>query len=196
MAARSQGFISLVRHKLSCERVVHRVVVKRGKNVVTCFKWCLFTSQSWCKWESYVCAKCFMGPFIYYVRTEGGRGSSAMRTPMYCCHSDVIICAYRVGGWVWNLRICAYVINEWPLCEIRLPSILLRSKFLRSSRSKDFVLVQLFKLLFVIDTYCVVLSFRQLMVSRSCLILLLYYVLKTMSLTRYMQSPCSWPTIL
>ena len=34
------------------------------------------------------------GPFIYYVRTEGG--SSAMRTPMYCCHSDVIICAYRV----------------------------------------------------------------------------------------------------
>ena len=25
-------------------------------------------------------------------------GSSAMRTPMYCCHSDVIICAYRVGG--------------------------------------------------------------------------------------------------
>ena len=64
------------------------------------------------------------------------------------------------------------------VCEIRLPSILLCSKFLRSSRSKDFVLVQLFKLLFVIDTYCVVLSFRQLMLSCSCLVLLLHYVLK------------------
>ena len=30
-----------------------------------------------------------------------------MRTPMYCCHSDVII--------------CAYVINEWPL-NTQLPS--------------------------------------------------------------------------
>ena len=37
------------------------------------------------------------GPFIYYIRTEGG--SSAMRTPMYCCHSDVIICAYISEIW-------------------------------------------------------------------------------------------------
>ena len=30
---------------------------------------------------------------------KGVGGSSAMRTPMHCCHSDVIICAYRaVGG--------------------------------------------------------------------------------------------------
>ena len=48
----------------------------------------------------------------YAVRTEGGRGSSAMRTPMYCCHSDVIICAYRgrgVGLKSWNLCVC----NKW-----------------------------------------------------------------------------------
>ena len=28
---------------------------------------------------------------------QKGVGSSAVRMPMYCCHSDVIICAYR--GW-------------------------------------------------------------------------------------------------
>ena len=32
------------------------------------------------------------------VRTEGGRGSSALRMLMYCCHSDVIICTNRVSG--------------------------------------------------------------------------------------------------
>ena len=51
---------------------------------------------------------------IHLVRTHrrGVGGSSAMRTPMYCCHSDVIICAYRGGsGWVWNLEIGAYVIK-------------------------------------------------------------------------------------
>ena len=35
--------------------------------------------------------------------------------PMYCCHSDVITCAYKVGEWVRNPEIFAYVINEWPL---------------------------------------------------------------------------------
>ena len=37
---------------------------------------------------------------IHLVRTarRGVGGSSALRTPMYCFHSDVIICAYRGGG--------------------------------------------------------------------------------------------------
>ena len=38
---------------------------------------------------------------IHLLRTHrrGVGGTSAMRTPMYCLHSDVIICAYRgVGG--------------------------------------------------------------------------------------------------
>ena len=39
---------------------------------------------------------------IHLVRTHrrGVGGSSAMRTSMYCRHSDVIIRAYRVDGWV------------------------------------------------------------------------------------------------
>ena len=32
-----------------------------------------------------------------------------MRTPMYCCHSDVIIYAYRVGGWVGGSEIREFV---------------------------------------------------------------------------------------
>ena len=48
-----------------------------------------------------------------YLRTEGLGGSSAMRTPVYCCHSDVIITVYKVRGWVWNLGFCAYVIYEY-----------------------------------------------------------------------------------
>ena len=37
---------------------------------------------------------------IHLVRTaqRGEGGSSALRTPMYCFHSDVIICAYRRVG--------------------------------------------------------------------------------------------------
>ena len=35
--------------------------------------------------------------FITYA-PKGLGGSSAMRTRMYFCHSDVIICAYRVGA--------------------------------------------------------------------------------------------------
>ena len=54
---------------------------------------------------------------IHLLRThQYGVGiSSAIRTLMYCCHSDIIICAYRVSGWVWNPGICAYVLNECPL---------------------------------------------------------------------------------
>ena len=48
-----------------------------------------------------------------YVRTEEGWGSNAVR--MFCCHSDVIICAYRVGEWVWNFEICACAPNVRPL---------------------------------------------------------------------------------
>ena len=43
---------------------------------------------------------------------KGVGGSRAMRTPMHCCHRDVIICAYR-GEWVGlkssNLCVC----NKW-----------------------------------------------------------------------------------
>ena len=37
---------------------------------------------------------------IHLVRTarRGEGGASALRTPMYCFHSDVIICAYKGGG--------------------------------------------------------------------------------------------------
>ena len=44
---------------------------------------------------------------IHLVRTQrrGKRGSNALRIPMHCCHSDVII--------FWNLEICTYVLNVW-----------------------------------------------------------------------------------
>ena len=32
--------------------------------------------------------------------TKCGMGPSAMRMPMHCCHKDIKICAYRLGGWV------------------------------------------------------------------------------------------------
>ena len=50
-----------------------------------------------------------------YATEECRVGSNAKRTPMYCCHSDVINCAYRVSGWVWCLGIRAYMLNEWSL---------------------------------------------------------------------------------
>ena len=59
---------------------------------------------------------CLMGPFIKYVRTEDvGGGGMVKRMPIFSCHSDAIISEYRVSGWVWNLYICAYVLNEWTL---------------------------------------------------------------------------------
>ena len=47
--------------------------------------------------------------FITYApKGVGGQVPYAM----YFCHSDVIICAYRVGDCVRNSGFCAYVINE------------------------------------------------------------------------------------
>ena len=36
-----------------------------------------------------------------------------MRTPMYCCQSDVIICAYRVGGWVGGFEILKLCVRNY-----------------------------------------------------------------------------------
>ena len=49
------------------------------------------------------CLMCgtFRGHSFTTYTPEEGSGSSVLRTPMYCCHSDVMICAYRVGGWVY-----------------------------------------------------------------------------------------------
>ena len=56
--------------------------------------------------------------FSTYTPERGVGESSAMRVPVHCCHSDVIICAYRIVGWVlcvWNPKIYAHVQNVWPL---------------------------------------------------------------------------------
>ena len=50
----------------------------------------------------------------FSTHTPWGRArlSSVLRMPMYC-----IICAYRLGGWVWIIEVYAYVLNEWSLTE-------------------------------------------------------------------------------
>ena len=55
--------------------------------------------------------------FSTYGRMAGG--GRQRRTPMYCFHSDVIICAYKGGvglggGGVQNMEIYAYILNECP----------------------------------------------------------------------------------
>ena len=80
----------------------------------------------WTNHRSWSAGVCGEGA-IHLVRTHRrGRvgGSSAVRIPMYCCHSDVIIYAHKGRGWVWNPEIYAYVLNEWPLTTAGLRQML------------------------------------------------------------------------
>ena len=50
-------------------------------------------------WPELTLTEIFGAIHLLCTHRKGGRGSSAMRTPMYCCHSDVIICAYISEIW-------------------------------------------------------------------------------------------------
>ena len=72
--------------------------------------------------DAHLRSKCGTQPMSRSIQARGHsfttyatKGSSAVRMPMYCCYSGVIISAYRVGGWVCNPEICVYVLHEWPL---------------------------------------------------------------------------------